>query len=350
MFRLSSDSPGATARRRAGALVLVALVVAAHIALVGWVVPAWLDHDATPSIAPTLQVRSVALLPVAAAAAVPATAPLHVPAPPPPPPRSPPKSGPPSALVAAHPASPSPSEPTGEAPRPASVGAELVAEAFGDAASARWQDVPVYAPRLPAAGQWRYRLQRGAVLADATLTWEPQSDGRYEARLEGRVAGLTMLDWVSRGTIDASGIAPERFALRRRGRDQQAANFQRDAGKITFSGPTHEFPLLPGAQDRLSWMLQLRGIVDAEPSRYGPGAKVVLMVVGARGGGDVWTFHVQSLDTLGGRPALKLVREARRAYDTRAEVWLDPERAHLPLRAVLAQAEGGPALVLDLEP
>jgi hypothetical protein len=99
----------------------------------------------------------------------------------------------------------------------------------------------------------------------------------------------------------------------------------------------------------LSWLLQLPGIVDAEPSRFGAGAQVVLMVVGARGG-YVWTFVVQGVETLGGRPLLKLVREARRIYDTRAEVWLDPAQAHLPVRAVLAQLEGGASMILEREP
>jgi hypothetical protein len=206
---------------------------------------------------------------------------------------------------------------------------------------------PVYAPRLPAAGVWQYHLQRGPVVGEATLSWEPQADGRYEARLSGRVAGMAVLDWVSRGAVEATGLAPERFALQRRGRDQQAANFQRDAGKITFSGPTHELPLWPGAQDRLSWLLQLAGIVEAEPAQRQPGARITMMVVGARGGGGVWTFVVQGPDRVGERPALRLVREAERAYDTRAEVWLDPARGHLPLRAVLAQVDGGPALSLQ---
>jgi hypothetical protein len=53
---------------------------------------------------------------------------------------------------------------------------------------------------------------------------------------------------------------------------------------------------------------------------------------------------------LGDAPTLKLLREARKAYDTRAEIWLDPMRAHLPVRAVLAQQDGGAALELQLEP
>jgi hypothetical protein len=172
---------------------------------------------------------------------------------------------------------------------------------------------------------------------------------RYEMRLEGFIAGITVLDWVSVGLLDAAGIAPERFAIRRRGKDSQAANFQRDAAKITFSGPTHEVPLLPGVQDRLSWMLQLPAVIEAAPQRFGAGSSVVLMVIGARGGADVWTFNVIGADPVGDTAALKLVREARKPRDLRVEIWLDPARGHLPLRALMTQPEGGAPLELLLQ-
>jgi hypothetical protein len=211
-------------------------------------------------------------------------------------------------------------------------------------------EVPVYATRLPPAGRWHYRLQRGLVVGDAELRWAPQADATYELALEGRVAGVTQLDWVSQGRIDAAGIAPERFALRRRGRDRQAVNFQREAGKITFSGPTHELPLLPGAQDRLSWMLQLPAIVAAAPERIAIGATVLLYVAGARGDGDVWSFVVEGVEMLGITPALKFVREPRKLYDTRVEIWLDPAGSYMPLRAVQTPTGGGAALELVREP
>jgi hypothetical protein len=207
-------------------------------------------------------------------------------------------------------------------------------------------EVPVYATRLPPPGRWNYRLQRGLAVGEAELRWSALADSQYELQLEGSVAGTTMLDWVSRGQIDAAGIAPERFALRRRGRDRLAVNFQREASKITFSGPTHELPLLPGAQDRLSWMLQLPAIVAAAPAQFSSGATVLLFVAGARGDGDVWAFAVQGIEMLGSTPALKLVREPRKLYDTRVEIWLDPADFYMPFRAVQTPTGGGSALEL----
>ena len=184
------------------------------------------------------------------------------------------------------------------------------------------------------------------MVGEAELDWAPAGAAAYGLQLQGRVAGVTLIDWTSRGQIDAAGIAPDRFAVRRRGRDSQAANFQREPGKITFSGPTHELPLLPGAQDRLSWMLQLPAIVAAAPERFGAGASIQLFVAGARGGGDVWTFVVQGPEPIGPTPALKLLREPRQLYDTRAEVWLDPSDHFMPLRIVQTPTGGGAATEL----
>ena len=307
-------------------------VLGLHGALLWVLGPAWFDPDT--DIAPPLPLRAVQVRSVVLAPPPPTPAPVVADVL---------TSRKPAARVAPHgaPAS-APAERVPEAaPEPVAPVQASVAEAS--------LDTPVYATRLPPAGLWRYRMQRGVAVGVADLNWAPQAEAGYELRLEGRVAGVTMLEWASRGQIDAAGLAPERFVLRRRGRDRHAANFQREAGKITFSGPTHEQPLVPGAQDRLSWLLQLPAIVAAAPERFVSGATIVLFVAGARGDADAWTFLVQGTQTLDGTTALKLLREPRRLYDTRVEVWLDPAEHYLPLRVVQTPAGGGAALELQRE-
>ena len=163
-------------------------------------------------------------------------------------------------------------------------------------------------------------------------------------------APLLALDSV--GGFDDAGIAPARHTDRRRDRGTQAANFRRDLGKVTFSGPAVEYPLPPGAQDRLSWMLQLAAIAAAEPALVGPGGRVSFLVVGARGDADVWTFVHAGEEALalpeGSTSTVRLLRAPGRAYDTRAEVWLDPARHYLPVRARLSNASDRDALLLVL--
>lgn len=214
--------------------------------------------------------------------------------------------------------------------------------------------LPTYPTRVPPPATLRYELRRGVLTGQGDLTWRPTPEG-YELQIEGHAFGLSLLNWGSQGGFDAAGLAPRRFVDRRRGRDVRAANFQRDKGVITWSGVTSETPLAAGAQDRLSWMLQLAAIAEADPARLAAGARVLMQVAGARGDADVWTFVVGprgGVDVAGSRieGALALRREPRKPFDTGVEVWLDPSRHHLPARLKLSTAGGGDSLEFLLRP
>jgi hypothetical protein len=216
------------------------------------------------------------------------------------------------------------------------------------------ETLPTYPTRVPPAATLRYELRRGVLTGQGELTWRPAPEG-YELQIEGQAFGLSLLGWGSQGGFDAAGLAPRRFVDRRRGRDVRAANFQRDKGVITWSGVTSETPLAAGAQDRLSWMLQLASIAEADPARLVAGARVLMQVAGARGDADVWTFVVggrEGVDVVGHRidGTLVLRRAPRKPYDTRVEVWLDPARHHLPVRLKLSTGEGGDSLEFLLRP
>jgi hypothetical protein len=198
-------------------------------------------------------------------------------------------------------------------------------------------ELPVYPTRLPPPLHWQYRFQRGTAAGSAELHWQP-GDGRYQARFSGEAGGAPAFEWTSTGALDGAGVAPERYLDRRRGRGAQAANFRRDSGRISYSGPAVEWPLPAGAQDRLSWLPQLAGIVAAAPARWREGQEIRLFVSGARGDADVWTFRVAGRETVAELPGgpvetLRLLREPDRPYDLRAEVWLDPARHHMPVKA-----------------
>jgi hypothetical protein len=201
-----------TVRRRWVLLCAIGVpVLALHGAVLLVLGPAWFEIEGVPAVfVQAVQARSVATVPR------PATTPLPVTpkaderkAPAPRVARVALREAPAPAPAAT--ASAAASAPTAEAPT--STASALI-------------EVPVYATRLPPAGLWRYRLQRGLAVGEADLRWQLLADAGYELQLEGRVAGVTLLDWVSQGRIDAASMAPERFAVRRRGRDRQAANFQ----------------------------------------------------------------------------------------------------------------------------
>jgi Protein of unknown function (DUF3108) len=157
----------------------------------------------------------------------------------------------------------------------------------------------------------------------------------------------------SRGQISADGVALLRRAELRRARGQRAVNFQREAATVTFSGPQVAYALPPGAQDRLSWMIKLPAILEADAALACEGAAVTPFVAGTRGDVEPWRFEVlrhEALELPAGTVAraLRLRREPTRPYDTRVEVWLDPACQHLPVRAVFTTLPGGQPLQREL--
>lgn len=240
-------------------------------------------------------------------------------------------------------------------PSTASVGVEA-----GDLNAAP----PVYATRVPAPTTLRYAVQRlaagGIVVrpeaaAEALLQW--RHDGsRYFASL--RISGTRrpLLEQSSRGSFDANGLAPERFIDRRRGRLVGAAHFRRDSGRISFSGPTHDFPAWPGAQDRLTWLPQLAAVVAMAAAGPASGqampAEISVFVADARGLARLWVFQALGFETVPGpngpAQALHLQRSPQRPDDMRVDVWLDPSLDFWPLRLTQAAPFGGATLDLQL--
>lgn len=219
------------------------------------------------------------------------------------------------------------------------------------------EPLPVYATRFAPSQSLSYQLRRGLLGGSAVLDWqrdEPgESGARYRMQLVARAAGFVLLTQDSEGGFDAAGLAPRRFTDQRLQGSTRATNFQRERGRIGFSGPPVEYAWAPGVQDRLSWMVQLPAIVDANPQLAAPGERITLAVVGARGDAAVWVFRFVAEEgvTDGAREvrALKFIREPRKPNDTQAEVWLDPARHHLPVRARLGNPPDGEVLDLRLE-
>lgn len=265
---------------------------------------------------------------------------------------APPKDHP-AALSAGPSAPPEPSAPPVSVPAPA----EPVADAEPDLAApepALLQPPPLYATQLPPAARLAYRLRRGAVEVPATLDWQPDGE-HYRLRLQGDVSeaaggaggvagaarSAAALGWASQGALGAQGLAPQRHAEVHRGRERRAVNFQRDAGLVTYSAPLPAHPLLPGTQDRLSWLVQLAGVLQANPGLAEPGSTLQLLVVGTRGQPQLWHFDVRALLTDAMPPVLHLRREPTHPYDVQVDIWLDPAQHHWPQRVRWLQPGSG---------
>jgi hypothetical protein len=182
---------------------------------------------------------------------------------------------------------------------------------------------------------------RGLTLnGQGRLRW--RHDGsEYEAKLELSGGLLPPRTQQSTGRITPQGLAPLRFSDK--ARSEEAAHFQRDQGKVSFSSNRPDALLTDGAQDRLSVMLQLGTMIAARPKNFGAGTTISMQTASTREA-EVWQFTVAGEETLqlpgGGLEALKLIRNPRKEFDQKIELWLAPGMDYVPVRLRLTQPNG----------
>ena len=184
------------------------------------------------------------------------------------------------------------------------------------------------------------------VQASGSLVWR-QDGSQYEAKLEAGALFFTAATQTSVGALGESGLAPKRFSNKTR--SEQAAHFERELGRISFSNQKPAAPLLSGAQDRLSILIQLAAQLAAAPQLY-PRASTIAIQTASVNEADLWLFTVEGDEALqlpaGTMQATKLTRLPRREYDDRLDIWFAPSLGHLPVRIMLTASNGN---VTDLQ-
>jgi hypothetical protein len=175
-----------------------------------------------------------------------------------------------------------------------------------------------------------------------TLDWTTDGSA-YQMRLESSALFITLLTQTSVGKLGAEGLQPERFSDKRFNRSEKAAHFQREAGKITFSGKPTSTPLQSGAQDRLSMLMQLAAMAAGSAEQLAQAGQIAFQVSNTEEA-DQWVFLVQASEKIqvpaGEAMALHLVRNARKEFDSRLELWLAPNLGYLPARILQTEANG----------
>ena len=203
---------------------------------------------------------------------------------------------------------------------------------------------PVTAIKLPDSVLLQYKMVGTAkglnYQANAELGWT-NTGKQYDAFMKVSALFLGARIMTSAGQITPTGLAPTRFADKFR--SEQAAHFEADKGKITFSANTPDAPWIEGAQDRVSVFVQLGGMLAAQPDSFAPGSEITLYTIGPRDA-DTWTFVVESEETLQltgqDMATLKLIRKPRREFDQKVEIWYAPALGYLPVRNRITQQNG----------
>ena len=265
-----------------------------------------------------------ALLPIPVETAAAILAPLLTPeiAPPPEPP-------PPAPVEAATPMAESVQPTPTPTPSPATAEAGLPPPAFTALSSGRH----TYKVIVSKKGN--------PIQGEARLTW--QQDGEKYALELSISAPIEVLNYKSSGTLTPQGLMPLDFYDKTVFKSTVAAHFVYAQNKITFSTTPNETELIPGAQDRNSILMQIAGLLAADPARYTPGTTFSIQIVNAREA-EPWLFTVNEPEALnletGSQIAWRLTRNPRREFDRKIELWFVPAMNYLPVRYRQTESNG----------
>ena len=143
--------------------------------------------------------------------------------------------------------------------------------------------------------------------------------------------------------MTSQGLQPVRFSDKRLARSEVAAHFNYADGRITFSANKPDVPLLAGAQDRVSVIWQLAGLLAADPAHYPPGSTFTVQTVSSSDA-EPWLLTVNEPETLnlplGSHIALRLTRNPRREFDQKIELWFATGLNYLPVRFRFTETNG----------
>ena len=203
---------------------------------------------------------------------------------------------------------------------------------------------PVTAMALPASAVLEYKATGNSkgldYYANSQLDWH-NLGSTYDARMTISALFIGSRSMASSGQVSAEGLTPSRFSDKYR--TEVAAHFEPEKGQISFSANTRTVPWIKGAQDRVSVLLQLGGLLAGNPTGFPQGATISMYTVGPRDA-DTWTFLVENEETLtlpyGELSTLKLSRQPRREYDQKVEIWFAPALGYLPVRNKITQSNG----------
>jgi hypothetical protein len=153
---------------------------------------------------------------------------------------------------------------------------------------------------------------------------------RYQLEVKIPLPFIGPFVYSSEGGIDQHGLAPDRYTEQRGfKRAVLATNFNRDdRSSISFSRLTTTLPLVNGAQDRFSVLMQVVGLVRGQPERYVQGTAHDFYIADTDSG-ETWRLAVHGLESIetaiGHMEALHIVRLPRYPDDKRQlEMWLAP--------------------------
>lgn len=176
--------------------------------------------------------------------------------------------------------------------------------------------------------------------ASGELRWQ-HNEERYNLSLTVRALLLGSREWRSQGLIGSQGLQPQRFSDKRR--SERATHFDREGGRVVFSGSAAPVPLAPGAQDQISLYVQMAAAIASAATPMTVGTQLQVQTATTRDALP-WLLTLERHETLRfeGAPldTAYWVCMPRQRFDARIELWTSPLHHHLPARIRITQASG----------
>lgn len=224
----------------------------------------------------------------------------------------------------------------------AAVAQASAPEALSAPLNTAWPLVPLGA--LPPSMALSYRMtgmDKGLTYyASGELRWQ-HNDRAYDLTLSVRAFLVGSRRWRSQGAIEATGLAPQRFADS--WRNERAAHFDRSGQRIVFSSNSTPAVLEVGAQDQISLYVQLAAAMAGEPERFVPGTRLQLQTVTTRDALP-WFLVLQGQEELElegeRRPVYKWVCQPHNRYEAKVEFWVSAAQSWMPVRIRITQTSG----------
>jgi hypothetical protein len=200
--------------------------------------------------------------------------------------------------------------------------------------------------KLPPSARLEYTVQADmhglSLEGQSQIRWEVDAQ-HYLLQLETRSA-LTgvLLSEKSEGQLDATGLIPESFSVKRLRKPVNVTRFDRQSGQIQFAGDDTR-PLQGGEQDKVSVLWQLLSQARAQPTSVRVGASWSYYVAGQRSG-DTWHFEVinkQRVQSgIGEVEAWHITQTQDNAKHNGVEIWLAPTLDWFPVKLRFVEANG----------
>jgi hypothetical protein len=173
------------------------------------------------------------------------------------------------------------------------------------------------------------------------LNWR-QDGNLYDARWPLYTPRIGEHTRIVTGLLSPQGLMPVVAELRMP--EVLDMRFDYTAQQVHFGALDADAPLRPGAQDRLSVLLQLGALLAGDAGRYPVGTRIELPAVHPSGPGT-WRFTVEAeeqVTALDDRslPTLRLTHQPEGDNSPRIEVWLGINLEYLPVRLRITEPNG----------